>query len=320
MRYRVVPLPGGAFAKVPVGFGLASLAHGWAELFGQYNAGRLDPGSALQHALFHTWRQTLPDTFPAYKILDDPVPFLLQTLMPQFVRPALDVGFNKNHWGDQLIYGNNEPGLRNFEKGRVNTGDRWHDMARLVYEYSGGLIDIHPETLRHVVSGYAWGPLQGIVAALDSSRVYEREFASTRSALGPVLTALGAASLYGAPQNLTASRWYFSQRAINRSLARRGIRLTDPANRTSADKAAFIRKGAEAAGAPEDWIRAVLKYVDTGRELDKINEATRRIWESRKAGELSVEEYRRLRREHEKAQNLLFERFYRETRGVDLWL
>jgi hypothetical protein len=258
----------GSYYKIPVAFGLQAFTWSSAQIFDRYGRGQLTAGEAFYHGLINFSRQVLPDSFPAYTVTEDPTAWLFQTFTPQAIRPFMDVAVNKNHWGGELNYGNRTPGLRDFEKGRLNTPPGWHEGARWLHDNAG--FNTTPESLRHVVEYYAYGPMQGILSAVTGSRWYEPEYQSTRDTLGPWVSAFGTSMLYGAPQNVPQTVFFREKGRIEDELTARGVRTTDPDNKPG-EKNAFVRRQMTEGGFDAADIEKYIRILDAEKNINKIN-------------------------------------------------
>jgi hypothetical protein len=269
----------GESVKFPLPFGLPNFTWGLAQIIDRYGRGQISAGEAMYHALFQFHRQVLPDSFPAYKVNEDPTAWFFQTFAPQMIRPFVDIAVNRNHWGNEITYGNRKPGLRDFEKGRIGTDPFYHDAAKWLHD--NAKLDTTPETIRHVIEYYAYGPWQGLLAALGSSDWYEPEHKSTRDTLGPFLTALGSSILYGAPRNVEQINYFNAKRRIESELTEKGVRTTDPNNKPG-EKAAFVRKQMREGGFDADTIDTYIRILEAEKDIIKINtelrEKAERMW------------------------------------------
>jgi hypothetical protein len=259
----------GGFARLPVPYGLGQVAWTASQAIDRVSRGLMDPGEAGGHVLLSFFKQVMPDAYPAYKFTDDPIPWIMQTFLPQPVRPFVDTAVNKDYWGTPINHGNPAVGVRDFESGRKTTAGVWHKMARVMHDLTP--FDVSPESLRYVFNYHLSGPFQGIMVALESNRLNDQIYKPTRDVLGSVLTALGGISVWSAPTNVAQSYYYGQKREIEDLLTERGVRVSSPNNKDSAQKTKFIRKSMTEAGLEPALIDSYLAIVDADRELGKLD-------------------------------------------------
>lgn len=263
--------------RVPVGFGLTQTAWAAANAFDRLERGIAEPGDAYFHVLHTFLQNAIPENAPNYSFFESPVSFIAHTFTPTALAPIANLAYNKNQWGTTIDYGSRPIGQRAFESGRHTTAQVWNNAAAAIYDTTK--LDFTPEQIRSVVNGYAVGPLASIVAWLEQDNLYKSPIhQTTRQNLGPILTALGAASIYNTEMNISAQLYYSRFSDMNAELTRRGVVITDSANRGSPERAeAFVRgqmaKGGFTAQEIEDYITLRRANLD-------INKLDRRFRES----------------------------------------
>jgi hypothetical protein len=308
-RSIVIPLGNGEVAKAPVGFGYSNIAWSFGNVIDRFSRGQITGAEAGFSALLSFMRQTLPDTTPSYMPTEDPLTYLFQVMSPTALRPLTDVVANKTYWGSKINQGNNKVGVRPFEEGTINTNPVWHSIARAVYNFTGGIINLTPETYRYLGTNYAFGPFQGIIAAMESSPLYEPEFESTRRALGPWLTALGAGIHWSAAFNEKQTYYYDVERAVNKALTARGAKISSTDNKTSEDRIAFTQKVMREHGFSQDEINAALALHTIDSELDKVNKALRAKYAHTRFGDITEPGLKADFEQSFKAKEALFNQF-----------
>ena len=310
-----IPGADGQIYKLPVPYGLFHLAWTMAQIFDRTGRGQMSYGDGARQTILAFHRQVLPDTFPAYRLTEDPSDWVLQALAPAAIRPWVDVAVNRNHWGSSIVYGNAREGLRNHEKGWMTTPQKWHDMAKALDEIPLIGPDTHPETLRYITSYYLFGPLQGIVAAMDDSRLYTPDYQTTREALGPFLTAMGASSVWSAPRDHYQTYYYRVKREAERVLYDHGIQPTDPEGKTPTEE--HLRREAREAGMTPEWATAYLALRKAINSVAGVNAEARESWRRYRVGQLSDETMGRVFSKREDELQAIFRKFYRLTAGVN---
>lgn len=262
---------------LPVGFGLQQVSWVAANAFDRLNRGIETPGDAAFSIMASGFKNILPGNMPAYPPTENPVTWMYQTFMPSPIAPILEVNvLNKNHFGSEINYGSRAVGERDFESGRNSTPLVWHKWAQAIHSATGGLVDVTPETVRHYANYYLAGPLRGMASWLEHDQINQPMHASTRVALGPLLSALGASTIYSTSMNISQSEYFREKNRLEDLLTSKGVRTTDPGNRGRGGaerKATLIESGMLEAGIDRDTIERYLAIVDAERALNKLDTA-----------------------------------------------
>jgi hypothetical protein len=130
-----------------------------------------------------------------------------------------------------------------------------------------------------MLNGFSWGPIQGFMAYMDSSELYDKQFDSTRRTLGPLLTALGAASVWGAPRSTEAAVFYREERRWEDYILDNNISTKREGDLS---KAETIEKNMAAAGCTAQEIEDYLTIVKARNDLEGNQEALREIVKDRR--------------------------------------
>jgi hypothetical protein len=260
-RNMVIPLPGGSFAKVPIGFGYSIMAWKFGGAVHRAEKGLLTPEQALSHMALAFMKETSPDTMPAYAFSDAPAAFTLQTLTPALFRVVTDLAVNRDYFGGRIKLGSASPGVRDFEKGRTTTAPMWHDMARTVQETLH--IDATPETWRYIMMN---GPLPFLGAALgeaDSRTLVPKQYPSAHASLGPFLSLLGVDSFWKPKADAPTQYAYMVKDALEKDFLRTGVRTTDSEqHRTHDQKVTWVAGQMKDKGYSADEMRAYRIIMD----------------------------------------------------------
>jgi hypothetical protein len=283
-----LPFGDGSYIKIPLPFGGPQ----WFWLIGlavdRVRRDQMDPGEGAFRTMMGFAKQVVPDAYPDYSPAEHPLSWALQTFAPQPVRPFVDIAVNKNYWGGQINYGNNTPGMLEYEKGRKSTPTKWHFMAKWLHDVTGTNLAT-PEDLRHVFNGYLAGPLQGMTSYIESDKLNQPMHASTRDRLGPFLTAIGASMGWSAGQNVAQSYYFQEKREIERELTRLGVSTTHPDNTSHEQKLARVRRGMREAGMEQEVISKYLAILGIDKDLDKLDRDLRKNFNKLKFSEMDEE-------------------------------
>lgn len=283
----------GDFWRMPVGFGLSQTAWSAAVCFDRVSRGIMSPGEGFFHTFLTATKNIAPDTYPDYAFADDPAKWLLQTFSPSTLRPIVDLGANKNNWGQPIYQGNPPIGKRKAESGYRATADVWQEAAKGIQQYTG--LDMAPEQWRYFFNGYLMGPLQGIMAFLEEDSLYKSPIhQSTRDNLGPWGSALGASAIYNTEMNVSAQLYYSRKSDMERELTKRGVRVTDSANRGDTERSEnFIREQMAIGGFNQPQIDDYITLTRYRKKLDKLDRNFRERLDSLRTQEAPAEEIQR---------------------------
>lgn len=149
---------------------------------------------------------------------------MLITLAPSPLQGLTEVGLNTDFWGNTIRKGYPQDDVRASDSGAMRTPTIWHELAKGVYEMSGGTLDMAPESFRALSSSYLQGPLQAIFSWIDNDPfVKDPMYKNTRDTLGPMLTALGATSIYASATNMPRREMYEFQDKCDKIIREAGL-------------------------------------------------------------------------------------------------
>jgi hypothetical protein len=275
---------------VPVPFGLGQWSWAASQALDRARRGLMDPGEAAYHVAMNAFKQVLPDSYPAYFPSEDPIAWVFQTFTPQPLRPLTDLAVNKNYWGQQINYGGGTPGQRAYERGRKNTPLYWHHMAKWLDE--AGLANTTPESLRYLFNYYLAGPLAGLMTAVESNKINQPMYASTRDELGWFATFLGASRVWSAPQNVAQAVYYRRKNEIERQLTELGVNPSASGTTQHDDKLAYAAMVMREAGMDEELVQEYEAILDAETDLAKLDRDLNKTFRELKFSDMDEEELR----------------------------
>jgi hypothetical protein len=169
---RFIPLfnEDGSYLKLQLPFGGTQMFWGAGQIIDRVGRGLLKPDEGAYHLVMNTFKQVLPDSYPAYPPSEDPLAWVFQTFTPQPFRPLVDLKVDKNYWG-RSINGVKDSTAPLYDQGRKTTPSNWHATAKWLHDTLG--FETTPETLRYVFNYYLAGPLQGMMTALEADGLYQ---------------------------------------------------------------------------------------------------------------------------------------------------
>lgn len=264
---RGIPLIGddGSVVHVPIGFGGPMLAWITANVIQRLNDGLIDPTEAAYQMTFATLRTMTPGSMPSYAFGDNPSAWLLQFITPHIIRPLSDMAVNRNNWGTPITSTQfKQIGQRDYEMGRSSTPAIYHEWAKTIYDILG--LDFAPESIRYSLGFYLPGMLQSGLIALEQNDINSDMHKNTRASLGPIMSGLGAGSLFSAPMNAAQSAYYTRKEQIERQLNDKGVRISK-AEKNLENNRLLMRR----AGFDGETINDYMKLLQLEKELQTLD-------------------------------------------------
>ncbi|QLB20058.1 hypothetical protein A6B43_08680 [Vespertiliibacter pulmonis] len=143
------------FWKLPLGFGSAQLAWNMAVNVSRAARGSISATDASVNVVTNFGKVFAPVSPSDISASKDPVAKLVLTLTPSIALPVIQLGFNRDAFG-RPIHTTFERGEKiKAEQGKANTADAWEHIALSLYDMTGGVIDMYPESVKHLINGYA---------------------------------------------------------------------------------------------------------------------------------------------------------------------
>jgi hypothetical protein len=151
--------------QLPWGFGLGAFAAAGAQLAGVMS-GQQSVGKALGNVVTQISLDSfVPIPFSRMPIQDNPALWMLDSLTPSMLRPALEWTVNKNGLG-QDIYNDSNRRMGDAYVGGDNIPETYKALTKQIFDMFE--IDISPNTLYFLANSYADGPMRVVDAAVNS--------------------------------------------------------------------------------------------------------------------------------------------------------
>ena len=151
--------------QLPWGFGLGAFAAAGAQLAGVMS-GQQSVGKALGNVVTQISLDSfVPIPFSRMPIQDNPALWMLDSLTPSMLRPALEWTVNKNGLG-QDIYNDSNRRMGDAYVGGDNIPETYKVLTKQIFDMFE--IDISPNTLYFLANSYADGPMRVVDAAVNS--------------------------------------------------------------------------------------------------------------------------------------------------------
>jgi hypothetical protein len=208
----------------------------------------------------------------------------LNSVLPTLAKPLGEVGTNTTAFGTPIVRSAQAADVRASESGSAMTPEVYKDMAKEIYDVFG--IDMRPERVKHIVEGYAVGPLAMVKSATaDKAEKTGGARTSEVEELGPVLQALGVGRIYNSgAYNAESLYWGYIDKK-NDILKKYNIDVTDPGNKGKPGrKEKLIMQQLDATDATAEDKAFVSRTLDAEKERRKVGkdvrDAAKQLWEN----------------------------------------
>lgn len=309
----------GSFFKIPVAFGLPRVAWVTSAMLarsvregGDFIADFSGATAALAEELM-----PLAGSYSGEHASNNPALAMFHAVMPELVRPFVEVATNASHFGTPIHIGNYREGERfASNSGKTMTAGVWKDAAATLRSTFG--IDMYPESIRHIINAYGAGALSGLVNWLEKDSLYvTKGHMTTRQELGGFWTSIGITALYDNGNKLSERRYWRLQDKANDLLMKYGVERSHPDNQRGAKAASAMRRML-AAGASYDEARFIRLAIETDSQRSKNNRALNDKAKRLNRMNLSPDMLRSTFSQHLDKQNHLMERFIETSEGLNL--
>ena len=243
--FTFLPIPIGKqdYVKFPLGFGPTPFAVQVAIGIDRMFRGADTPGHVAMNLIDSYIRNVSPLAGPQFEAhsASDFMKKMLMTVTPAIVQPIANTfGYNKTYFGREIV---NQKYINEYDRladiDRDSTARGYKDFAKAMADFG---IDFAPEQWKEVISGYATGPLAGILqAVVDDPLAKDPAYASLRDELGPMFTALGASMTFGSVGNTEQNLFYNYKNTYDNLILSTG--LSSVWKLTDSDKSAGISAG-----------------------------------------------------------------------------
>lgn len=185
--------PNGGIWSAPVGFGLPKLMWGTAVNLFRTAHGEQSPAEMGQSMLGLVMDNTSPIQVASGAAFDrDVMTGVALTASPLLAVPFVEMMTNTKAYTGQRIYNRETPlGEKDSAQGGFAVPEAYKDTAKALQQTLG--IDLRPETLKHLLENFSYGPLKAIPASIlaDKAEKTLGQQQTKGEAAGAVVTALG---------------------------------------------------------------------------------------------------------------------------------
>lgn len=151
-RYIPIPLGGGKYFKIPIGFGMAQMAWNFSTNIVKGAVGDIsftDAGTNMFVHSFKTFSPVSPSEISAAKY---PMTKAALTFTPTVLQPLMQNVLNRSAFGNQITTNYVRDDKLKAEQAKATTAQEWKDIALYINDSLG--IDMHPEQIKNLFDGY----------------------------------------------------------------------------------------------------------------------------------------------------------------------
>lgn len=317
---RFIPLymKDGSYLRLPVGFGSSRIAWVLGAGLNRLTQGTTDPGE-LTIALASAMSQELqPIDLSEELMADNAVVGLIIAATPAILTPGIQVALNRNAFGSPLhgtvgtreAYASDNP--------RARTPTVWSNIAQDISKVTGGMIDMYPESVKHLVQSYLLGPLSGLTTAIEANSMYTTGGAlTTRQQVGWLADSAGVASVWNNGEG-AHKRVYFNYQDKAVDIMRRyHVLSTDPANKPG-EKAQSAMNRILAAGGSYEEAQLVYLAIQYDTAYDKLNRDLNALVRSYRREDNNLELLTPDYQQYQQNQERIMREFINEARRLNI--
>lgn len=272
-----IGLSDGTYVKLPVGYGPMQVVMSLAVGADRMRRGVGNAQDMVGDVLFAWTRNMLPGNWPEFSFSQHPAEYLVHTLAPAWLQPAVEISTNISHFGTPITRASGEAQAKAYQ-GSIATPKFYHDMAKSVYSMFG--VDLAPEQLKATAQGMLIGPLKLLRTYLDGDADMRRtKGAQSFAGLHPIFAAFGGTMMFGDNYNTGRSIFYNTYDRFQNEWKKAGLKLTsddssDYHRNKPEERHAFMEKQLREAGFDDDFIADWILLDDGQRAIYKLNQAS----------------------------------------------
>ncbi len=263
----------GAFFFLNTGYGAPRLLNTILWGSDRVQRGLLDPSSYAGSILLTYIQEMSPGNWPEFSFTENPADYIIQSVMPAFLAPIVEVSTGQNSFGSKLKPWGSPEGIAHADYGGGSSGKAYNNLAQAIYRATG--FDFYPEEIQHIIEGYANGPAVLLrtfleyVCGDDGADIKSTEHYKATH-LSPVLEALGATMSFGYADDVARSLFYQAERRILDTMKKNRIRQSSTTAYKKGDTVAqerWWRDQCDAAGIDPEMTDDIVRYFDAAKKL-----------------------------------------------------
>lgn len=152
-RYIPIPLGGGKYFKIPVGFGMAQMAWNFSTNIVKGAVGDISLTEAGANMLVHSLKTFSPVSPSAISAAKYPMEKITLTATPSILQPVMQNVLNRSAFGNKITTNYVRDDKLKAEQSKATTAQFWKDTAIELNDTLG--IDMHPEQIKNLFDGYS---------------------------------------------------------------------------------------------------------------------------------------------------------------------
>ena len=276
-----IPMPtgDGHYVRVPVPFGIPRVALALAVAKDRAERGIMDPDEVAFAAMAQVAKNVSPQSFPEYAAKENPAAWLLQAFSPELLRPAVDVGVNRNYRGRPISYkaGGADEGMEpKAASGYASTNPTYKKWATDILDATG--VDLAPEQVQAIVKGYTGGIGQLFRSYVESENpAVQEERKTAAQEMGGFLAAMGGTMYYGRVLDADKTLFYEAKARLESDIRRENVEWHNEELSKKKDAAAYRRWRVQQLR-DKGWSEAKLQDLDTMLQADAAIRKSHQTW------------------------------------------
>lgn len=152
-RYIPIPLGGGKYFKIPVGFGMAQMAWNFSTNIVKGAVGDISLTEAGANMLVHSLKTFSPVSPSEISAAKYPMEKITLTATPSILQPVMQNVLNRSAFGNKITTNYVRDDKLKAEQSKATTAQFWKDTAIELNDALG--IDMHPEQIKNLFDGYS---------------------------------------------------------------------------------------------------------------------------------------------------------------------
>ncbi|WP_303013557.1 LPD38 domain-containing protein, partial [Rodentibacter pneumotropicus] len=159
-RYIPIPIGGGKYLKIPVGFGMPQMAWNFSVNIVKAGMSDLSVTEAGTNMFVHSLKTFAPVSPSEISAAKYPLEKLTLTATPTILQPLMQNVLNRSAFGNKITTNFVRDDKLKAEQSKSTTAQFWKDLAIGLNDTLG--IDMHPEQIKNLFDGYgsAFGSLK----------------------------------------------------------------------------------------------------------------------------------------------------------------
>ena len=152
-RYIPIPIGGGHYFKIPVGFGMPQMAWNFSTNIVKGAVSDISLTEAGANMLAHSLKTFAPVSPSEISAAKYPMEKLTLTATPTILQPLMQNVLNRSAFGNKITTNFVRDDKLKAEQSKATTAQFWKDVALSLNDNLG--IDMHPEQIKNLFDGYS---------------------------------------------------------------------------------------------------------------------------------------------------------------------